>query len=264
MARRNRQENDGADNVRKRICEHENTLLTRTSRKVRSGEQKGHNNNTLCDGEEISLERREPEGLEDQVRECAETASGECVGERDDVEAPGLDVRERFDDLVPLELLVLDTGFVLAHTLDHQETVFGREALGTHGRIGEPPEDEDAPEDRKAAEEGEQHLPRGDRTAFDVVDAVGEQSADALLQAVHGVEATDGNGLLFLGVPHSGSKNSDKCQARMRVKVNSQEYESRLADTLEHAEERADDDKTSKVLASGGACKYGSPGSDAR
>lgn len=108
----------------------------------------------MSDGEEINLESREPERLENQVGERAETASRESVGEGDNVEAPGLDIRKRLNDLVLLELLVLNTGLVLAYTLDHEETVLRREALGAHRRIREPPKDEDSPEDREAAKEG--------------------------------------------------------------------------------------------------------------
>jgi hypothetical protein len=210
MSRRDRQEYDRANHVGKGICEHKDTLLARPGRKVRSGEQEGHDDRTLGDREQVGLESREPKGLDDQIGERAETAGGQRVGERDQVEAPGLRVLERLHGLVRLELFVLDAGLVFAHAFDHEDAVLGREALGAHGRVGEPPKDEDAPEDRETAEEGEENLPGGDRPAINVVDTVSEQAADALLQTVHGVKAADGDRLFLFGVPHGGTRKGNE------------------------------------------------------
>ena len=75
-------------------------------------------------------------------------------------------------------------------------------------------------------------LPVLQRVALEVRDAVRNEAADALLEAVHGVERADDERLLFAAVPHRRKED-----------------EGGLADALEDTEERADDDETGEVLA---------------
>ena len=49
--------------------------------------------------------------------------------------------------MLHLEPSILETGLVGANTLHHEMLVFFRETLRSHGRVGQPPEDEHAPQD---------------------------------------------------------------------------------------------------------------------
>ena len=89
----------------------------------------------------------------------------------------------------------------------------------------------------------EQDLPVLQGLVVDVGDAIREKPADALLEAVHGVERADDQCLFFAPVPH--------CR---------EEDKRRLADRLENAEQCPDDDQTSEVLAQSRARQDGTPG----
>jgi hypothetical protein len=54
-------------------------------------------------------------------------------------------VCKSFDELVALVLLVLNSGFVMSNTLNHQALFVLGEAFRRHGRIGQPPADEHCP-----------------------------------------------------------------------------------------------------------------------
>ena len=77
---------------------------------------------------------------------------------------------------------------------------------------------------------------------MEVRDRVADEAADALLEAVHGVERADDKGLLLALIPHRR-----------------EEDERGLAHALEHAEEGAHDDKSGEVLAGGRTREHGAP-----
>ena len=91
----------------------------------------------------------------------------------------------------------------------------------------------------------EQNLPVLNCRTLDLRDAVCDETADALLEAVHRVEGADDERLLLARVPHRR-----------------EEDEGRLADALEDAEERAHDDEAGEVVADGGAGEDGTPCGD--
>jgi len=64
-----------------------------------------------------------------------------------------------FDKLVTLVLLVLNSGFVMSNTFNHQALLVLSEAFRRHGRIGQPPADEYCPNASDQAEDEEKKLP---------------------------------------------------------------------------------------------------------
>ena len=68
-------------------------------------------------------------------------------------------VCKSFDELVTLVLLVLNSGFVMSNTLNHQALLVLSEAFRRHGRIGQPPADEYCPNASDQAEDEEKKLP---------------------------------------------------------------------------------------------------------
>jgi hypothetical protein len=68
-------------------------------------------------------------------------------------------VRKSFDELVALVLLVLNSGFVMSNTLNHQALLVLGEAFRRHGRIGQPPADEYCPNASHQAWDEEKELP---------------------------------------------------------------------------------------------------------
>ena len=90
-----------------------------------------------------------------------------------------------------------------------------------------------------------EELPVLERVALEVRNAVRDEAADALLEAVHGVECADDESLFLALVPHRG-----------------EEDERWLADALEHPEQGAHDHKPGEVLAGSGAREDGTPRGD--
>lgn len=82
--------------------------------------------------------------------------------------------------------------------------VLFRKALGSHGAIGHPPTHKEAKEDGNNAIDEEKPLPGLQRPRGDEREAVGEETADNLLGAVHHVPIDDSGGLLLSSIPDGG------------------------------------------------------------
>lgn len=97
------------------------------------------------------MEDGEIEALDDDIRKRTQTTSRQGRKDLNSAVAPDLRVKQGFFNLVCAEFLVLDTGLVGSHTFDHETLVFFAETFGAHGRVRQPPQDKEAPEDRCAA-----------------------------------------------------------------------------------------------------------------
>jgi hypothetical protein len=81
-----------------------------------------------------------------QRREMAEfTSNDQSTTELKQNVQPSDWACKSFDGLVTLVLLVLNSGFVMSNTLNHQALLVLSEAFRRHGRIGQPPADEYCP-----------------------------------------------------------------------------------------------------------------------
>lgn len=100
----------------------------------------------------------------------------------DEAVAPALGVEEGLLDLLGTELAVLKTGLIGADALDHQGFVLFAEALGSHGAVGHPVDDEATPDHGEETVGHEDDLPGGEGAALgDEGEAVGEETTDDLL-----------------------------------------------------------------------------------
>ena len=117
------------------------------------------NDGTEDHSKELSLENREFEALNDDVVESPEAGCGQSGADLDQHVAVGLGVTKSLLELVRTENPVLKTSLVGSDTLNHELLILFREALSAHGRVGEPVEDEQAPEEGDAAVSDENSLP---------------------------------------------------------------------------------------------------------
>lgn len=139
-------------------------------------------------GQQLRLQDRKLEATDDDVGERTQPAGREGGEDLNGAVAVHLRVAEGLPHLVGAELLVLHTGLVGADSLDHQVLVLLGEALGAHGRVGHPQDDEDTPQHGDDAVGDEKGLPGVDGLVLaDQTEAVCEQTADDLLATVHHV-----------------------------------------------------------------------------
>lgn len=79
-----------------------------------------------------------------------------------------------------------------------------RKALGSHGAIGHPPAHKKTKKDGDDAIDEEKPLPGFQRPSGDEGEAIGEETANDLLGAVHHVPIDDSGSLLLAPIPDGG------------------------------------------------------------
>lgn len=133
--------------------------LPRPSSQSRATNHDNDGDGTLCNVQQLRLQVRESKRGDDEVGEDAEPANDEGGSDLKHDVAPDDGVGDGLDHLVALVRLVLDARLVGPYTLNHEALLVLVEALGRHGRVGQPPADEEAPGAGRDAENEEQKLP---------------------------------------------------------------------------------------------------------
>ena len=149
--RRHRHETDGADEGRDAEAQHGHQVLARLLDDPHGAQQHDDDIEAQHHRQQLGLEQREPKALDDDALEATQPAGRQRRTQLDEGIAPDLRVPQGFVHLLLLELAVLHASLVGPHTLDHQPLVFLGEAVGTHRRVGHPPADEEAVQDRDDA-----------------------------------------------------------------------------------------------------------------
>lgn len=85
-------------------------------------------------------QRRESKALDDDRSEIADSAIGDVAYDAKKEEEVRFNVRERFADLVPLEVLVFDARLVFAKTFDSDALFVFVETFGCDRAVGEKDE----------------------------------------------------------------------------------------------------------------------------
>lgn len=138
---------------------HNPSSLFRPGRQRCATEHEDDRDRSLGDIQKLCLEIREAERGDDQVGEDTQPADDQGRSDLEQHVAPDHRVGHGFYHLVALVRLVLDAGLVGADTLDHETLLVLVEALRGHGRVGEPPPDEQAPDAGCDAQDEEKELP---------------------------------------------------------------------------------------------------------
>ena len=160
---------------------HDENSLLGPGGKGRTADHHSDGNTTLCNVEQLSLQSRKAETLDDDVGEDTESADDQAAGHLQQRIKPDSRVSEHLHHLVLLEHPVLNTSLIGAHSLDHQPLVLLAPALGLHRAIGQIPAHEQSPGAGGYSEHKEQKLPGFDGVASVVFDTVRQQTTDLLL-----------------------------------------------------------------------------------
>jgi hypothetical protein len=147
-------------------------------RQTRPTNHNRNGNAALRNVQQLSLQRRKPKALDDDIRENTQPANDQRTTQLQQNIQPNNRVCERLEHLIFLKLLILDARVVCAHALDHQPFVVFAEAFGFHGAVGEVPAQEEPPCAGCGAQNEEEQLPGFDVVADVVACAPGEDSAD--------------------------------------------------------------------------------------
>lgn len=151
-------------------------ISPRTQRSGTNHDDNSHS--TLGNIKQLRLQVRKAERGDDEVRKDPQPANDERRGQLEHDVEPHDRVGEGLDGLVALVDPVLDARLVGAHALHHEALLVLVEALGLHGRVREPPPDEEAPGAGQAAEDEEEELPGQDFVADVLRHAPGYYAAD--------------------------------------------------------------------------------------
>lgn len=157
---------------------HDESSLLRLLNNERAANHDDDGETTLGDVEQLGLQVRETKRLDDQTGEDTKTTNDERRRDLEHDVAPDDGVLDGLDDLVLLVGPVLDTGLIGTDTLDHEALGLLAEALGGHGRVGQPPADEGGPDAGGDAEDHEEELPGVDDAVRVVGDAPGDDTTN--------------------------------------------------------------------------------------
>jgi hypothetical protein len=174
-------------NSRDDKCQHDQQVLASLLDEPRRAQQHDDDIKTKNHCKKLGLKNREVEAGDNDVGESSKAACWQSSEHCDATVAPSLRVLESLYHLLSLELLVLETGLVRADSFDHEVLVFFSKALCSHGRVGHPPANEEAPEDGNPTVSDEESLPRFERSRVEECETIGQETSDNLLSAVHHV-----------------------------------------------------------------------------
>lgn len=116
---------------------------------------------------------------DDQGRLVGETV-GKVVDGCKDGECPRLPILQRLDELLPFPVLVLDTGTLVAETLDRDDLLLLGEEVRRHRVIGEEEPEQNAQDKRDQTADDHVDTPRCDTPRGQMVDAEGDETAENL------------------------------------------------------------------------------------